>query len=177
MSINPQGKGSEHGLKRAEMFLEVCIARARCILRHRASCSLLPWYRLTEIGAAALLLVVVASDDGMVGYVFTHLSDRSVPIGVLPLGAANNIARSLGIAGTPQELAEQWRMNNVRPFNLIAVDGRKDEYLCAEGFGVGLIPALIKRRAKQKRADGPENLRRGRQVLREIVGVAGAARC
>ena len=63
-------------------------------------------------------------------------------------------------------------MDNVRPFNLIAVDGVKDEYLCAEGFGVGLIPALIKRRAKQKRADGPEDMRRGRQVLREIVAVA-----
>ncbi|MGA7450769.1 MAG: diacylglycerol kinase family protein, partial [Rhodoplanes sp.] len=110
--------------------------------------------------------------DGAVGYVFTHLSDRSVPIGVVPLGTANNIARSLGIAGTPQELAEQWRLDNVRPFNLIAVDGLKDEYLCAEGFGVGLIPALIKRRAKQKRADGPEDMRRGRQVLREIVAVA-----
>ena len=39
-------------------------------------------------------------------------------------------------------------------------------------FGVGLIPALIKRRGKQKRADGPEDVRRGRRVLREIVAVA-----
>lgn len=117
-------------------------------------------------------LVVVAGGDGTVGYVFTHLSDRSVPIGVLPLGTGNNIARSLGIAGTPQELVEQWRVDNVRPFNLIAVNGLKHEYLCAEGFGVGLIAALIKRRAKQKRADGPEDVRRGRQVLQEIVAEA-----
>ena len=39
-------------------------------------------------------------------------------------------------------------------------------------FGVGLIPALIKRRGKQKRADGPEDVLRGRRVLREIVAVA-----
>ena len=117
-------------------------------------------------------LVVVAGGDGTVGYVFTHLSDRSVPIGVVPLGSANNIARSLGIAGTPQELAERWRIDNVRPFYLIAVDGFEDEYLCAEGFGVGLIPALIKRRAKQKRTDGPEDVRRGRRVLRGIVAEA-----
>ena len=112
-------------------------------------------------------LVVVAGGDGTVGYVFTHLSDRSVPIGVVPLGSANNIARSLGIAGTPQELAEQWRMDNVRLFYLIAVDGLEDEYLCAEGFGVGPIPALIKRRAKQKRTDGPEGVRRGRAECSE----------
>ena len=57
-------------------------------------------------------LVVVAGGDGTVGHVFTHLSDRSVPIGVVPLGSANNIARSLGIAGTPQELAEQWLLRS-----------------------------------------------------------------
>lgn len=117
-------------------------------------------------------LVVVAGGDGTVGYVFTHLSDRSVPIGVVPLGSANNLARSLGIAGTPQELAEQWRMDNVKLFNLMTVAGRDHDYLCAEGFGVGLIPALIKRRAKQKKVDGPEDVRRGRHVLREIVADA-----
>jgi diacylglycerol kinase (ATP) len=65
-------------------------------------------------------IVIVAGGDGTVGYVFTHLADRSVPIGVLPLGSANNIARSLGIAGTPQELAEQWRLDDIRPFHLRA---------------------------------------------------------
>jgi len=54
-------------------------------------------------------VVIAAGGDGTIGYVFTHLVDRSIPLGVLPLGSANNIARSLGIAGTPAELAEQWR--------------------------------------------------------------------
>ena len=43
--------------------------------------------------------------------------------------------------------------------------------MCAEGFGVGLT-ALIQRCAKQKRTDGPEDVRRGRRVLREIVADA-----
>jgi diacylglycerol kinase family enzyme len=50
-------------------------------------------------------LVVAAGGEGTVAYVFKHMQDYSVPIGVLPLGSANNIARSLGIAGTPAELA------------------------------------------------------------------------
>jgi diacylglycerol kinase family enzyme len=54
-------------------------------------------------------VVVAGGGDGTIGYVFTHLADRSIPIGILPLGSANNIARSLGIAETPAELAEQWR--------------------------------------------------------------------
>jgi diacylglycerol kinase (ATP) len=117
-------------------------------------------------------IVIVAGGDGTVGYVFTHLADRSVPIGVLPLGSANNIARSLGIAGTPQELAEQWRLDDVRPFNLMAVHGLKKDYLCAEGFGIGIMPALIKRRANQRKDDGAEDMRRGRDALSELIGAA-----
>jgi diacylglycerol kinase (ATP) len=115
-------------------------------------------------------LVVAAGGDGTVGYVFCHLADRSIPIGVMAFGSANNIARSLGIAGTPAELAEQWRIGHVQQFHLMNVaedDGEKE--VSVEGFGVGLIPALIKRRAKGKKADGAEDIRRGRRALEEIL--------
>jgi diacylglycerol kinase (ATP) len=114
-------------------------------------------------------LVVAAGGGGTVAYVFKHMRDYSVPIGVLPLGSANNIARSLGIAGTPQELAEQWRTGHVRPFNLIVVNGLKEEIVCTEAFGVGLIATLIERRAKGKKADGADDIRRGRRALKEIL--------
>jgi diacylglycerol kinase (ATP) len=72
-------------------------------------------------------IVVAAGGDGTIGYVFTHLADRSIPIGILPLGSANNIARSLGIAGTPAELAEQWRAGHVHSFHLVEVTYGKDK--------------------------------------------------
>ncbi len=50
-------------------------------------------------------LIVIAGGDGTIAEVLTRLPNRSVPVALLPLGTANNIARSLGIAGTPQELA------------------------------------------------------------------------
>ena len=34
------------------------------------------------------------------------MPDRGVPVAILPLGSANNIARSFGVAGAPYELAE-----------------------------------------------------------------------
>lgn len=117
-------------------------------------------------------IVVAAGGDGTVAYVFSHLPDHSVPIGVLPLGSANNIARSLGIAGTPAELAEQWRIGNVRAFNLMVVSGLEEEKMCTEAFGVGLIAALIGRRAKGKKADGADDIRRGRRALSEILAEA-----
>jgi diacylglycerol kinase family enzyme len=98
-------------------------------------------------------LVVAAGGDGTVGYVFRHLAHRSIPIGLMPLGSANNIARSLGIAGTPAELAEQWDMAHLWPFHLMNVtedDGERQSVV--EGFGIGLIPALMRRRAKGKKA-------------------------
>jgi diacylglycerol kinase (ATP) len=96
-------------------------------------------------------VVIAAGGDGTIDYVFAHLADRSIPIGILPLGSANNIARSLGIAGTPAELAEQWRAGYVHSFHLVEVTYGKDKReLCTEGFGVG-------------------HIRRGRRALAALV--------
>ncbi len=118
--------------------------------------------------------VIAAGGDGTVNYVFKHLADRSIPIGVLPLGSANNIARSLGIAGTPAELAEQWRAGHVHSFHLVEVAFGKDKMeLCTEGFGVGLMAALIKRRARAKKAaDGADDIRRGRRAFAALLSEA-----
>ena len=43
-------------------------------------------------------------------------------------------------AGTPAELAEQWRTGHVRPFNLIVVNGLKEEILCTEAEALPLMP-------------------------------------
>ncbi|MGB8072885.1 MAG: acylglycerol kinase family protein, partial [Pseudolabrys sp.] len=60
-------------------------------------------------------LLVVAGGDGTIAEVLTRLPDRAMPVALLPLGTANNIARSLGIAGTPQELVETWKIDNTHP--------------------------------------------------------------
>src|ERR1700760_4976515 len=61
---------------------------------------------------------IVAAGDGTIGKVLTNLPDRSVPVALFPLGTANNAARSLGIAGTPQELVETWKIENTRPLDI-----------------------------------------------------------
>jgi hypothetical protein len=50
----------------------------------------------------------------------------------------------------------------------VAADGGEKQ-VSVEGFGVGLIPALIKRRAKGKKASGADDIRRGRRALEEIL--------
>ena len=53
-------------------------------------------------------LVVVAGGDGTVASVVTALAGRTTPAAVVPLGSANNIARTLGVADVdPAWLARQ----------------------------------------------------------------------
>lgn len=46
-------------------------------------------------------IVIAAGGDGLIGGVITHLAAGDLPLGILPLGTSNDVARSLGI---PQEL-------------------------------------------------------------------------
>ena len=46
-------------------------------------------------------MAIAAGGDGLVGGVITHIADSGLPLGILPLGTSNDIARSLAI---PQDL-------------------------------------------------------------------------
>ena len=81
-------------------------------------------------------LMVIAGGDGTITEILTKLPDRSTPVALLPLVTANNIARSLGIAGTPQELVETWKLDNVRPLDVGMVKAAWGSSRFLEGFGV-----------------------------------------
>src|SRR5690348_5851221 len=46
-------------------------------------------------------IVIAAGGDGLVGGVITHIAESGLPLGILPLGTSNDVARSLHI---PQDL-------------------------------------------------------------------------
>ncbi|TMB85509.1 MAG: hypothetical protein E6J44_07805 [Chloroflexi bacterium] len=48
-------------------------------------------------------VAIAAGGDGLVGGVITHIAESGLPLGILPLGTANDIARSLNI---PLDLSE-----------------------------------------------------------------------
>jgi len=48
-------------------------------------------------------VVIAAGGDGLIGGVITHIVESGLPLGILPLGTANDIARSLRI---PQDLLQ-----------------------------------------------------------------------
>jgi diacylglycerol kinase (ATP) len=114
-------------------------------------------------------LIIAAGGDGTIGKVLRRLPDRSMPVAILPLGTANNVARSLGIAGTPQELVETWKIDHTFPLNLGAIKGIDNDTFFLEAFGVGLFGQFLRQAEKSKKAEGADNLRKGRELLQRIL--------
>lgn len=109
-------------------------------------------------------LVVVAGGDGSVRAVVTRLVDHHVPVSILPLGTANNIANALGITGTPQEIIAGLAAPQPCNFDIGVVHFPWGKCFFLEAFGFGLY------------ADGlayyePE---KGKSVLRSIAAAIQA---
>jgi len=59
-------------------------------------------------------LVIAAGGDGTVGKVGRELLDSGIPLSVLPLGTANNLARSLGFTGPVEKIIRQLKRGKKR---------------------------------------------------------------
>ncbi len=91
--------------------------------------------RITDSMAAGFDLVVAAGGDGNVGRTARQLIGLPVPVAVLPLGTANNLATVLG--ARPHDLVERIAGWVIRPFDagIVQWTGRADWFF--EGFGLG----------------------------------------
>ena len=114
-------------------------------------------------------LLIAAGGDGTIRTVVTGAKDRSIPVAVLPLGTANNIARSLGISGTPVELVECWSVDHCLPLDIGLARGAWGTSSFLESFGVGAIPAYLRAAAKGKKPEGADNLRKCRPMLQKAL--------
>lgn len=109
-----------------------------------------PVYRSTSSEAdldAALAdpggLVVVAGGDGTVRAVATRLAGRGVPMTILPMGTANNIAGAIGLTGGPLDVIASLPSFRPRPFDLGLVRGPWGEDYFLEAAGFGLFAAVM----------------------------------
>jgi diacylglycerol kinase (ATP) len=99
-------------------------------------------------------VVVAAGGDGTVALAARMLARRAVPLAILPLGTANNIARSVGTHGSLDDVIGGWDIARRVPFDLGVADGVWGRRYFVEAVGAGLIPAAIT--DMHKRSDGDE---------------------
>jgi diacylglycerol kinase (ATP) len=85
-------------------------------------------------------MVVVGGGDGTVSEVATGLIHASIPLGIVPIGTYNNIARSLNL---PTDVAEACQVLARGQVKHMDVGQANDEHYFFEAAGVGLDAALF----------------------------------
>jgi len=89
-------------------------------------------------------LVAVAGGDGTVRTVFRRLAGSDIPVTLLPLGSANNIATVLGIDGTAIErLVRGWEAGERRSYAIGHFKSRAWEDSFVETVGGGIFAQLL----------------------------------
>ena len=124
--------------------------------------------------------VVLAGGDGTVRKVAKTILNLRLAIGLIPLGTANNIARTLGVSGTPREIVDGWNETEMKPFDVGRIYGLKDAAFFLEGMGFGVFPKLMREMQKQKhkKPGAPEeNLKTALHLLHDIILNAKARYC
>ena len=89
-------------------------------------------------------LLVVAGGDGTVAKAAAALRDSALPLFVLPTGTANNIARSLGIAGTVPEIIGALPAAQAVRLDIGHVSAPWGEKAFVEAAGVGFMSAVLR---------------------------------
>lgn len=115
-------------------------------------------------------LVIAAGGDGTVHKAAWQLLDSGIPLAILPLGTANNLARSLGFNGSVDELLQSLHCGESQPFDIgVARNGSQIKYFF-EAAGGGLFadyfPAA---EANEKKNASPnEELNAHLSLLRQL---------
>lgn len=125
-------------------------------------------------------LVVAAGGDGTVSEAARVVAGHGVPLAVLPIGTANNIALSLGIRGSIDDIVDGWKWSTRRPLDLGRTRIASVEQTFLEAAGGGLIPAGIaahEARPGADRAPAGSKLPEAIRAYRNALGRLQPRRC
>jgi diacylglycerol kinase family enzyme len=113
-------------------------------------------------------LIVVAGGDGTVAKVTRRMVGRGIPVGVLPAGTANNIARTLGLLERPfEELVRGWERPRRVKLDVGVVAGPWGERYFVEGVGAGLFASVLAMPASGKPRKSKDAVESGLRRLRK----------
>jgi diacylglycerol kinase family enzyme len=91
-------------------------------------------------------LAAVAGGDGTTGQIAKQLIGRHVPIAVIPVGTANNVAKNLGLAGRPlDQWIGGWSSARRVKLDMGVAAGPWGSKCFVEGMGIGLFTGTMSR--------------------------------
>lgn len=96
--------------------------------------------------------VIAAGGDGTLNEVINGLENKTVNIGLIPVGTTNVLARELDLGKTPKLWAQSLINNHLRPVYLTRVNGRRFVQMAGIGYDAWVVDnvdlALKKRLGK-----------------------------
>ncbi|MGQ0661450.1 diacylglycerol/lipid kinase family protein [Sphingosinicella sp.] len=98
------------------------------------------------VQAPRLDAVVAAGGDGTVSCAAGHLAGTQRPLGLLPLGTLNHLARDAGITADLDAAAAVIAVGHARPIDVAEVNGR----VFVNNSGVGLYPDMVRFRGAEQ---------------------------
>jgi diacylglycerol kinase (ATP) len=114
-------------------------------------------------------LVLAAGGDGTVVKVGRRLIDTGIPLSVLPLGTANNLARSLGFAASAEEIIASLNGGRTRVFDVGIARGPWGKRYIFEGAGAGLLADYVQSAKKEKKKNNKsKTILKEHEMLRHV---------
>ncbi|MCX8081523.1 MAG: diacylglycerol kinase family lipid kinase [Bacteroidia bacterium] len=86
-----------------------------------------------NVFSAKAQMVVAIGGDGTVNMVATALKNSDIPMGIIPCGSGNGLARSLGYSMLPQKALKQILNSPIKKIDAGRVNGFY--FYCTSGFG------------------------------------------
>ena len=93
--------------------------------------------------------LVAAGGDGTINEVINGISDRNMPLAIVPLGTANVLAAEIGLSNDPDDVARTILEGTPRAVSLGSINGRKFAMMAGVGFdalAVTRVDLAFKRR-------------------------------
>lgn len=131
-------------------------------------------------------LIVLAGGDGTVRkitrwYFKQKKSSETLPFGLLPLGTANNIAKTLELKYDIDTLIKSWSHDVRKKFDLGAITGLEETDMFLEAVGFGIFPKLMEEMKKNRNRvddEDPElKVLRAQEMLYDLIKTAETVTC
>jgi diacylglycerol kinase family enzyme len=112
-------------------------------------------------------LVLAAGGDGTFAKIASKLVDSGIPLSVLPLGTANNLARALGFVASPEEIIARLEGGKKQVFDVGLATGPWGERYFFEAAGGGLLADYVHGAKKEQKKNGKvEKLSKEQEMAR-----------